>query len=185
MLDLLRHHLPKAESRSQILKTLNLASGSYLVATIHRASNTDCAERLCAILEALEQVELPLVVPVHPRTRKALNTLGRTWSPRVRLIDPVGYLDMLVLIRHARMVLTDSGGIQKETFFLQTPCLTLRDTTEWEETVEAGWNRLVGANRTAIVDAVRTWVPAGTPPDGLFGDGCAVERIVEVLAHAT
>jgi len=185
MLDLLRNHLPRAEQRSQILQTLGLAPASYLVATIHRASNTDCTERLCAILEALEQVERPVVVPVHPRTRRAMSALGRTWNPRVRFIDPVGYLDMLVLLRHAQMVLTDSGGIQKETFFLGIPCLTLRDTTEWEETVEAGWNRLVGTDRAAIVEAVRSWTPTGTPSDGVFGGGRAVERIVEVLAHAS
>lgn len=181
MLDLLLEQLPEAEARSRVLQALGLAPGAYLIATIHRAANTDQLDRLAAIVEALEALDEPVIFPVHPRTRKALGSFHRLPPPPVHLIDPVGYLDMLGLIRNARMVLTDSGGVQKEAFFLGTPCLTLRETTEWMETVEAGWNRLVGVDRKAILSAAKSWKPVGVPPNGLFGDGRAGERIVEIL----
>lgn len=181
MFDLLLEQLPKAEAQSGILQALGLTPGGYLVVTIHRAANTDQAERLAGILEVLEALEEPVIFPVHPRTRKAIAGLRFSPNPLVRLIDPVGYLDMLILIRRARLVLTDSGGIQKEAFFLGTPCLTFRETTEWAETVEAGWNKLVGLHRETVLSEVRSWKPRGMPPDGLFGDGRAAERIAEIL----
>jgi UDP-N-acetylglucosamine 2-epimerase len=181
MLDLLREQLPEAERRSKIVESLKLAPSRYLVVTVHRAANTDQPDRLSAILGALESLEEPVVFPVHPRTRKAVTSLGRVPGPSIRMIEPVGYHDMMILVRHARMVLTDSGGIQKEAFFLGTPCVTLRETTEWAETVEAGWNRLVGVDRDALIDTVRTWKPAGVPPSGMFGDGHASQRIAEIL----
>lgn len=138
--------------------------------------------RLAAIMEALDALDEPIVFPVHPRTRNAISALHRPAGSRVRIVEPVGYHDMLMLARHARMVLTDSGGVQKEAFFLGTPCVTLRETTEWAETVEAGWNRLVGADPEGIVSTVRTWKPVGVPPSGMFGDGHASERIAEILS---
>lgn len=181
MLDLFLERREDVEERSRILHDFGLTPGGYLVATIHRAANTDQPERLGVILEALEGVGEEVIFPVHPRTWKAIAGLGRSASSSVRLIEPVGYLEMQALVRHARLVLTDSGGVQKEAFFLGTPCLTLRSTTEWPETVQAGWNRLVNVDREAIQTAVRSWEPRGVPPEGLFGDGRAAERIAELL----
>jgi UDP-N-acetylglucosamine 2-epimerase len=110
---------------------------------------------------------------------------GWTARGRLRIVDPVGYGDMLALVRHARLVLTDSGGVQKEAFFLATPCLTLRRVTEWPETVEAGWNRLVDADQAAIRTAVLDWKPAGVPDVAAFGNGRAAERIAEIVGTWT
>lgn len=182
MLDLCRERLPEAEARAGRLVALGVEPGGYLVATIHRAGNTDDPARLAALVRALGALEEPVVFPVHPRTRQTLDP--RSLAPNVRPIDPVGYVDMLALLRHARMVLTDSGGLQKEAFFTGTPCVTLRETTEWPETVDAGWNRLVGTDAEAIRAAVASWKPAGVRPDGLFGDGRASERIARLLESA-
>lgn len=175
-----------AQRRSTILHTLDLEPGRYYLATVHRPYNTDDPQNLANILAAFGELDAPVVFPVHPRTRKqlaALQATGVDTEATLRLIEPVGYLDMLMLLRSAKRLLTDSGGMQKEAFFFAVPCVTLRPETEWVETVEAGWNVLVGANRGAIVDAAmhRTW-PTDDPP-ALFGDGHASQQIVEVLAQ--
>ncbi len=170
-----------AEERSDVLARLDLEPGSYLLATIHRPHNTDDAKRLQKILTALAELEHPVIFPVHPRTRRRLAefNLGPK-AKNLKLIDAVGYLDMLVLEKHARLILTDSGGVQKEAFFFAVPCVTLRHETAWVETVEAGWNLLVGDDREAIVRAACEFHPTGTPPP-LFGDGHAAERIAALL----
>jgi len=182
MYDALLYNTALAQKRSNVLARLALTPGRYALATVHRPRNTDNPDRLQAILEALDEIgrEFPVVLPAHPRTRKAMAGLGLRLGPGLRVVDPVGYLDMLVLERHACLILTDSGGVQKEAYFFGVPCLTLREETEWIETVEAGWNRLVGADRAAIVRAAREFRPQGTPPS-FFGDGHASERIVEIL----
>lgn len=172
----------RASGRSAILKRLGLRPGGFLLATIHRAENTDDSVRLQAILKAFARIPETIVFPVHPRTRKTLAALGdpHLTLPNLRTIDPVGYLDMARLERSARLILTDSGGVQKEAYWLGVPCLTLRDETEWVETVEAGWNRLVGADTAAIVGAVAAFrPPAARPP--LYGGVGAAARIVEIL----
>jgi UDP-GlcNAc3NAcA epimerase len=181
MLDLLRQRLPHIEARSRVVEELQLAPRGYVAVTIHRAANTDQSDRLASILEALEAIAEPVVFPVHPRTRQAIAARSASLAPHVRLIDPLGYDDMVALMRHARMVLTDSGGVQKEALYVGTPCLTLRETTEWPETIEAGWNRLVGADRDAIVAAVRSFTPGGVPDTRAFGEGRAAVRIAELL----
>ena len=178
MLDLCRERVAEAAGRP-VLADLGLRPGAYLVATIHRAANTDDRARLWALVDALGSLAEPVVFPMHPRTRAALDPLSL--PSNVRGLDPLGYLDMLALVRHARMVLTDSGGLQREAFFVGTPCLTLRESTEWPETVEAGWNLLVGADADAIRRAAASWRPAGVPPDGLFGGGDAAAAIVAAL----
>lgn len=165
--------------RHDWLQRWEVDAGQYLLATIHRAENTDDVDRLRNIVQALEALDEPVIFPLHPRTRKALGSLG-TASSKVRYIDPVGYLDMVCLECHARMILTDSGGVQKEAYWLGVPCLTLRDETEWVETVEAGWNRLVACDATSIVDAVRTFTPPSARPP-LYGDGHAAARIAAML----
>lgn len=182
MLDLCRQRLPEAERRSTLLGDLGLEPGGYLVATIHRAANTDDPSRLAALVAALGSLEEPVVFPVHPRTRLALS--GTALASNVRAVDPVGYLDMLVLVRHARMLVTDSGGLQKEAFFLGTACVTVRETTEWPETVESGWNRLVGTDFDTVPTVVASWKPRGIPPADVFGDGHAGERIAALLGEA-
>lgn len=169
---------------SRILSRLGLASGEYLLATIHRASNTDNAENLASIMAALEACGETVVFPVHPRTRKALSVAGIEPGKNVRAIEPLSYLEMLTLAKHARKVLTDSGGLQKEALWLQVPCVTLRDETEWIETIECGWNTLVGADTERILAAVLSPTPSQKPPQP-YGDGHAAERIAELLKRET
>ena len=184
MYDALLQFLSMAESSSRILERLALESGSYLLATIHRQSNTDVPENLVRLLEILSAAGETVVFPVHPRTRKKidhLQTEGKLPSSKnVRFLDPVGYLDMLTLERHARTVLTDSGGVQKEAFLLAVPCVTLRTETEWVETLEGGWNAVAGLEPQCVLEALRRPRPSEKPPP-VFGDGKASEKIVEVL----
>jgi len=183
MADALAYAAGKAQD-SPVLDHLGLQAGGYLLATLHRAENTDDPQRLESISAAFAQVREPLVFPVHPRTRQALERNGLALEgPKVQLIDPLGYLDMVALMRSARLILTDSGGMQKEAYWLGVPCLTLRDETEWVETVTAGWNRLVGAQAQAILQAVGDFHPPQSHP-ALYGGRGAAERIVPLLERA-
>jgi len=167
--------------RRPIVSELGLSRKQYYLATVHRPSNTDDPARLRNLLEAFAALDAPVVFPVHPRTRQKIDELGRlTLSPVLRLIEPAGYLDMLALEQGARAILTDSGGVQKEAFFCGVPCITLREETEWTETVDSGWNTLTGADPAAIAEAARRSPPPASPP-GLFGDGKAATRIVSHL----
>jgi UDP-GlcNAc3NAcA epimerase len=181
MRDVLRRWLPRARERSTVLEKLGLAEQAYLLATIHRAGNSDAPERLATLMAALGETGETVVFPLHPRTRKALEQLDVQVPQTVLLIEPVGYLDMLRLQASARLILTDSGGVQKEACWLGVPCVTLRDETEWVETVQAGWNVLAGAEPHRILAAVQGLKPCGTPPD-LYGDGHTADRIVGVLS---
>ena len=183
MLDVLIEARDRIEAVDGVMSRYGLEPGRYVVATVHRPANTDDPARLATILDALTDLEEPIVFPVHPRTRKAIDALGTRPRPGVRLLRPLGYHDMLRLARHARLVVTDSGGLQKEAFFLGTPCLTLRDTTEWTETITAGWNQLVRVDRATIVRTARSWKPIGTPPHEQFGDGHAAEHIARRVSE--
>ena len=152
-----------------------------MLATVHRAGNTDDAQNLAGIMSALGEVGEAVVLPLHPRTRKALEEASISLPGNVKWIEPVSYLEMLSLEKNARVILTDSGGVQKEALWLGVPCVTLREETEWVETVECGWNRLVGVNPARIVEAVGARRPEGSPPQ-LYGDGHASERIAAILA---
>ena len=167
---------------SNVPNTGSLATGSpYIVATIHRASTTDDPIRFGNVVRALGEVSLtiaPVVWPVHPRTSGLVKGLALPDS--LHLIDPVSYHEMLVLVRGARTVITDSGGLQKEAFWLQTPCVTARETTEWPETVQVGWNQLVGTDAERIIGATRNATPPTSHPP-LYGDGRSAERIVELI----
>ncbi len=180
MLDALQQNLATARERSLILQRIGLYPGYYLLATVHRASNTDDPDSLRGIVKALNSIREPIVFPVHPRTRSAMERLNLSFAPHVVAIEPVGYLDMLALESTARAVLTDSGGVQREAYFLSIPCITLREETELTETVEVGWNRLVGAEPNRILEAVHHFVPPAEHPP-LFGDGRAAERIAEII----
>lgn len=182
MYDSALYYSQLAERRSDILERLSLGKGEYYLATIHRAENTDEITRLRSILQALEAVDLQVVLPLHPRTRKTLKHHDLEVR-NVRLLEPVSYLDMLALENHTRAIATDSGGVQKEAYFAGVPCITLREETEWVELVEAGWNRVVGTDPTAIAAAFEWAKSANRSADrqSLYGDGHAAESIVEVL----
>ena len=180
MLDALQQNLPVALRESTILSRTGLYPGYYLLATVHRAYNTDNPANLRGIVAAFNAIREPIVFPIHPRTRVAIERLGLAFAPHVLAIEPVGYLDMLALESGARAILTDSGGVQREAYFLSVPCITLRTETELIETVQAGWNTLVGTQTDRIIATVRDFIPPAEHPP-LFGDGHAAERIVETL----
>ncbi len=179
----------RADAHSDVIERLGLVRGQFLLATVHRASNTDDPQNLARIVRAFVKQTKTLVWPVHPRTRKTLELHGLSpmleAAPHVILTDPVGYLDFVALTMHAACVLTDSGGVQKEACFHKTPCVTLRDETEWVETVQSGWNQLVGADTRRIlaalesIDQCRTGSVLG---DALW-DGNASQRICACLSE--
>jgi UDP-GlcNAc3NAcA epimerase len=171
----------RAARDSRVLERLGLSAQKYLLATVHRAENTDDHARLAGILRAFGALEETVVFPVHPRTRAALNAVNGALPRNVRLIDPVGYLDIARLQLGARAILTDSGGLQKEAYWSGVPCITLRDETEWTETVDAGWNVLVGADTDRIVAAVKTFAPPVARPD-LYDEQRPSARMIELLA---
>jgi UDP-GlcNAc3NAcA epimerase len=184
--DVMRDLLERARAGldDEPLSARGLTAGGYALLTLHRAHNTDDADRLAGILAALAGASMAVVFPVHPRTRHALASTGAdAVAGSLRMIDPLGYREMLALERGARVVVTDSGGVQKEAYWLGVPCITLRDETEWVETVETGWNRLVGGSPAAIRAALSEISTPATRPN-LYGDGCAAERIAELVARS-
>ena len=166
-----------------ILAKLGVQDKGYILATIHRASNTDDPGNLRGIMTALEQACAPVIFPAHPRTRKALEAHGANPGPNVILTEPVSYVEMLALEKHAQAIVTDSGGVQKEALWLGVPCITARDETEWVETVECGWNTLTGADPERILAALAAPKP-GTAPPSIYGDGHAAVRIAEIIRNA-
>jgi UDP-N-acetylglucosamine 2-epimerase (non-hydrolysing)/UDP-GlcNAc3NAcA epimerase len=186
MADVALTFLPVAEERSTALEDHDVEHGEYVLMTVHRAGNVDVPERLERLVELAERLPYPGVFPVHPRTRARLRVAGleERLQAAVTLTPPLGYLDFLKLARHARAVLTDSGGVQKEAYLVETPCVTLRDTTEWVETVEAGWNVLVDLDIEAALAAINRPIPRDVRPE-LYGGGHAAERIRDVLAAYT
>lgn len=169
-----------AEERSSILSDLLLKPGSYALATIHRSGNVDDRERLAAIIQGFENITQRIILPLHPRTKKMLQQFDLSFSNNVELIEPVGYLDMLMLEKNAECILTDSGGIQKEAYLLGVRCITLREETEWVETIEAGWNMLAGTNTQKISQLFHEFYPANKRPQ-VYGGGDAADKIVQVL----
>lgn len=177
-----------ARRKSTILEELGIKPKEYLLATIHRPHNTDILKNLETILSAFAEINEPIIFPVHPRTKQCLTDLKSTSvdfvkDSKLRCISPVGYLDMLILEQNAKAILTDSGGMQKEAYFFGVPCVTMRTETEWVETVQAGWNVVVGADRDKIINAVRFLKTANPRPE-LYGDGRAADKIIQYLtAH--
>jgi len=166
-----------------VLASHGLGGGDFVLATAHRAGNVDDPARLALLVELLLAVPEPVVLPLHPRTRERLAAAGLLAalerSERVSLAPPLGYLEFTALLCHARAVLTDSGGVQKEAYLAGTPCITLRPSTEWTETVESGWNVLVDLDRAAMLAALQRSPPPERPP--LYGDGHAAKRAVAAL----
>jgi UDP-GlcNAc3NAcA epimerase len=184
MYDAVLHNSRIAQERSHVLEKVGVQSGEYLLLTVHRPVNADAPARLGAILDTLGQAGQPIVFPVHPRTQKTLSTLHSQVPGNILLQEPVGYLDMLMLEKHARLILTDSGGVQKEAYWFGVPCITLRKETEWVETVSVGWNVLVSADRDRIAKAISSFAPPVERPP-LFGDGRAAERVVSLITEVS
>lgn len=184
MLDALLSLRKIAESQSEILEDLDLTPGGYVLATIHRPYNADDHSRLGAILDALGQLGKPVILPLHPRTRRRITEFGldekTSGMGTLRLIQPIGYLDMVRLSSSADLIITDSGGLQKEAYLLGVPCLTVRPETEWVETVESGWNQLVPADREKIVEAAG-WTRRDLERPAFYGDGQASQKITAIL----
>jgi UDP-N-acetylglucosamine 2-epimerase len=184
MVDSLTQFIEVAQRTSTIQQQLKVNS-PYAVATIHRAANTDSCSALSEIMAALSALPIPVIFPVHPRTRKSLDTFQIELAENVQLCEPLSYLDMLRLTGDAAVVVTDSGGLQKEAYILNIPCVTVRTETEWVETVESGWNRLVETQRAAIVAGVEAalGLRPSTHPN-FYGDGHAAEKMVAALEAA-
>ena len=198
MYDVFLSCIKTARKKSKVLSTLNLKSGTpnsqhyfdttpkdYVLVTIHRAENTDDIGNLSNIVSALANLNRKVVFPVHPRTRKQIQAFDMQKylsNSNVLLTEPMSYFDMLVLEERAQVIITDSGGVQKEAYWSGVPCITLRGETEWVETVDAGWNVLVAADKDKIVEKVEEFKPASERRE-LFGGGKAVKRIVEVMTE--
>jgi UDP-N-acetylglucosamine 2-epimerase (non-hydrolysing)/UDP-GlcNAc3NAcA epimerase len=183
MVDVAQLLAPRARERTAVLEACEVEPGAFLLATAHRAGTVDDSERLERLVALLVSMPDPVVLPLHPRTRARLEAAGLLpeleAAAGVRLVPPLGYLDFTALLVHARAVLTDSGGVQKEAYLAGVPCVTLRDRTEWTETVHVGWNALVGLDADAARAALERERPADRPP--LYGDGRAGERVVQAL----
>ena len=169
-----------AEQKSNILNDLGLKSKEYIVATIHRASNTDNEENLKSIVNAFSELNETIIFPLHPRTEKFLKIYGLydKLKSSVILTKPLGFFEFIKLMNHAKMIFTDSGGVQKEAYVLKVPCITLRKNTEWVETVEDEWNILVGTDKKKIVRTVNDFTPSLKTHRNVFGNGNASSKIV-------
>ncbi len=186
MADVLLAFRGPARERSTAVEDLGLTPGEYVLATAHRAGNVDDPKRLSALVELLTSIERPVVLPVHPRTRARLEAAGlmERLEAEVTLTVPLGYLDFIRLAESARAVLTDSGGVQKEAYLLEVPCVTMRPNTEWVETVEAGWNVLVDLDPEAARAALERPRPSGPRPE-LYGGGHAADAVCDLVAAYT
>jgi UDP-GlcNAc3NAcA epimerase len=183
MVDIAQLLAPRAAARTDVLEQFGLESGQFVLATAHRAGNVDDPDRLARLADLLMSVPPTVVLPLHPRTRARLEAAGLLGTVEangsVRLLPPLGYLEFMALLVHAQAVLTDSGGVQKEAYLAAVPCVTMRSTTEWTETVDVGWNILVDLDAAKAVEALARTVPADRPQ--LYGDGRAGERVVDAL----
>lgn len=168
---------------STILEEIGYDDGEFILSTVHRAGNTDNPKRLESIIDGLSSASVPIVFPIHPRTENRLKEydLWERAKTELNVIDPVGYLDFVRLLDASKIVVTDSGGVQKEAFFLDTPCVTLREETEWVETVESGWNVLVGSDRNQIIKQLQTTERPTRRKQTPYGQGDAAEHIMETL----
>jgi UDP-N-acetylglucosamine 2-epimerase len=183
MYDAVKFNIGLAEERHS-LKGFGLEEKNYILGTIHRADNTDNPEKLKAILDAFSEVKETVYLPLHPRTKKMIEENGFNSilenAKNIRVVEPISYLEMLFLEKNAKIIVTDSGGVQKEAYFAKVPCLTLRDQTEWIETVEAGWNKLVNPLTDNLTEKL-LHLELGKPVEDLYGDGEAAKKIVATM----
>ncbi|SBW09802.1 UDP-N-acetylglucosamine 2-epimerase homolog [uncultured Alphaproteobacteria bacterium] len=182
MYDALLRFAPAAREKSRVLDGLGLSGQDFVLATLHRPYNVDEPNVLSEIFAAFARIGRPVVFPVHPRTLARIRAFGLAAPGNVRTVEPLGYLDMLALLHAAALVMTDSGGVQKEACFAGTPCVTLRPETEWVETVETGWNRLAWGRADDIVTAVEAQSRPPAQPLRAYGDGHAAEKIAAILS---
>jgi len=169
-----------AKERTELLNQLNIKPNHYILATLHRKENTDDPDRMRSVFEGLSGASLQIIMPLHPRTRSRIAEYNLQLPYNITVIDPLGYLDMLLLESEARLIATDSGGVQKEAYFLHVPCIVLREETEWVELIDLGFNRLVGADAKAIKEALNEHVFRDVGDD-IYGDGSASSFIVQKL----
>ena len=180
MADALLSFIKIANKQSRILELLDIQPKKYVLATAHRGENVDNKKNLSQIIDGLRGIAQTIILPLHPRTKKMIDVFDLSFPENVQVVDPVGYLDMLVLEENAECILTDSGGIQKEAYLLGVRCITMREETEWVETVEAGWNFLAGANHEKIVNSFYDFYPEENRPQ-IYGGGDAADKIVQVI----
>lgn len=180
MYDAVLHFGNVAQKKSRVLEQYGLMPDEYILATIHRAENTNDIQRLRNIIKAFNDSGELIVLPLHPRTKKYIESYDLGLNENIKVIEPVGYLDMVMLEKNSKKILTDSGGVQKEAFFCNKPCITLRDETEWVETVDNGWNTLCGADYDKILNAINNFKPEKTRIN-YFGNGKAAEAIIDIL----
>jgi UDP-GlcNAc3NAcA epimerase len=178
MYDSILHYEKIAEQKVRLEEVIEFKD--YYLATIHRQENTDDALRLQNIFSALSELDLPVILPIHPRTKKILKKIK--FSDNVKIINPVSYLEMILMLKNCEKVLTDSGGLQKEAYFLKKQCITLRDETEWTETLENNWNFIVGTDPNIILEKINA--PKINEQNDYFGDGHSVAKIIDsILNH--
>ncbi|MCR1935233.1 non-hydrolyzing UDP-N-acetylglucosamine 2-epimerase [Clostridium tepidum] len=180
MFDAVLHFKKLAKEKESILNKISIKPGEYILTTIHRAENTNDINRLKSIIEALNESGKIIVLPLHPRTKKYIEDYNLQFGNNIKLIGPVGYLDMISLEMNSQKIVTDSGGVQKEAFFMKKPCITMRDETEWIETVESGWNIVVGTDKNKILNSILNFQPNGYQKS-IFGDGKASYKILDII----
>jgi len=184
MLDAALEFAIRADQESPILERLGCQPGAYILATVHRQENTDSPRSLAAIVEAFAKSSRPVIWPLHPRTRSRLDHYGLELPNTVVATEPLGYLDMAKLQKHAHLVATDSGGVQKEAYFHGVPCVTMRTETEWVELVNAGWNVLIPPESGRLAEAIEGFSVPANRDLGLYGDGTAARKIIDaILRH--
>ena len=182
MYDSLLYFIKKAPPKQGLLAKFGLLPHQYYLATIHREQNTDVLENLQKIIDILEDLNLPVLFPIHPRTRKAIKGLNIKFS-NIRFIPPLSYLNMLTVEKNAKLIITDSGGVQKEAFYLKVPCIVLRDESEWRELLDTGWNLLTGLNKKRVLKAVTTLAKLRHYSGKIkfYGDGSANIKIAKII----
>ncbi|MDS1003602.1 UDP-N-acetylglucosamine 2-epimerase (non-hydrolyzing) [Clostridium sporogenes] len=180
MFDAVLHFKKLAKQNETILDKISVKSGEYILATIHRAENTNNINKLKNIIEALNISKRKIVLPLHPRSKKYMEDYNLKFSDNVKLIKPLGYLDMITLEMNSEKIITDSGGVQKEAFFMKKPCITIRNETEWIETVQDGWNVIVGTNKEKILESIVYFKPK-RKQQTIFGNGKASDKILDII----
>lgn len=180
MFDAVLNFSKLASERGLILDKAGVKDEAFILATIHRAENTNDINKLSNIISALNESGRKIVLPLHPRTKKYIEDYGLSFSSNVKVIEPVGYLEMINLESNAEKIVTDSGGVQKEAYFMKKPCITMREETEWVETIKCGWNILVGTDMGKIAKAITSFKPVNEQKN-IFGDGKAAEKILKII----
>ncbi|MFX0548033.1 non-hydrolyzing UDP-N-acetylglucosamine 2-epimerase [Hathewaya histolytica] len=180
MFDAVLHFKNLVNQKESIIDKIGVKENQYILTTIHRAENTNNIDRLRNIIEALNKCEQTVVLPLHPRTKKYMMDYDLKFNKNIKVIDPVGYLDMINLEMNSKKIVTDSGGVQKEAFFMNKPCITMRDETEWIETVHNGWNIIVGTDKEKILECIIKFMP-NRKQEEIFGDGHAAEKILTII----